>query len=491
MAWFPAFWRRSESRSVSSAPILLSNTLTGKKEIFTPHKAGVATLYSCGPTVYSKAQIGNLRAYMFADTIARVLAQADYRVRRVINITDVGHLVSDADEGEDKMLVGATREGLSAEDVAAKYTNLFMTDLALLGVDTGDIRFPKATEYIPEQIALTVELEKKGYTYRTHDGIYFDTHAFPEYDVFGMHRSLQTKEAALADIGRRITLNKQKRSPADFALWRFSTPNSARLQEWDSPWGRGFPGWHVECSAMARALLGQPVDIHTGGIDHIPVHHTNEIAQSQAAYGTPLARYWMHQAFLTVDGTKVSKSLGNDVYLSDIADRGYHPLSLRYLFLQAHYSSPLSFTWEALAASNEALQRLWRVCRDARALSSEKRQAGEVGRRIIALVRDDLATPQALALLWEALKDDEIPPAQLWDAICVAEELFGLRLINPPATPAPLSIPDDIQSLVTERDAARASQDFARSDELRIHIQNRGYLVEDSPSGTVVTRVRG
>ncbi|MEK7100845.1 MAG: cysteine--tRNA ligase [Patescibacteria group bacterium] len=491
MAWFPVFWRRPDSHTVSSAPILLSNTLTGKKEIFTPHKAGVATLYSCGPTVYSKAQIGNLRAYVFADTLSRMLSQAGYRVRRVINITDVGHLVSDADEGEDKMLVGSAREGLSAEDIALKYTNLFMTDLALLGIDVSDIRFPKATEYIPEQIALTKELENKGHTYRTSDGIYFDTSSFPGYDVFGTHGKHSTKEAAVADIGRRITLNKEKRSPADFALWRFSTPSSARLQEWDSPWGRGFPGWHVECSAMARALLGQPIDIHTGGVDHIPVHHTNEIAQSQAAYGTPLARYWMHQAFLTIDGTKVSKSLGNDVYLADIADRGYHPLALRYFFLQAHYSSSVSFTWDALAASDEALKRLWRLSRDARALSSEKRQANEVSRRIMALVRDDLATPQALALLWETVKDDEIPPAQLWDSICVAEEVFGLRLTNPPAVQAPAPLPEDIQALVIERDAAREVRDFTRSDELRIHIQNRGYLVEDSPSGTVVTKGRG
>jgi cysteinyl-tRNA synthetase len=491
MAWFPVFWRRANSSSASSAPVLLTNTLTGTKEIFTPHKAGVATLYSCGPTVYSKAQIGNLRAYIFADTLARVLSQADYRVRRVINITDVGHLVSDADEGEDKMQVGATREGLSANDIADKYTNLFLTDLILLGVDTGDIRFPRATEYIPEQIALTKELEKKGHTYRTSDGVYFDTASFADYDVFSTHTKRDTKEAAVADIGRRVTLNKEKHSPADFALWRFAAPGSSRLQEWDSPWGRGFPGWHVECSAMARALLGQPVDIHTGGIDHIPVHHTNEIAQSQAAYGTPLARYWMHQAFLTVDGTKVSKSLGNDVYLSDIADRGYHPLSLRYFFLQAHYSTSVSFTWEALAASDEALKRLWRLCRDARALSSEKRSASDAGRRIMALCRDDLGTPQALALLWETLKDDEIPPAQLWDAVCIADEVFGLRLTNPPASSTSAPIPEDIQALVAERDAARVARDFARSDELRIHIQDRGYLVEDSPSGTVVTRVRG
>lgn len=488
MAWFSRL-RRTSSERASTAPVLLTNTLTGTKDIFTPYRAGTATLYSCGPTVYSRAHVGNLRAFIFSDTIARMLEHAGYRVRRVINITDVGHLVADADEGEDKMQVGAKREGLTAEQIAEKYTNLFLTDLALLGVDTQDIRFPKATDYIPEQIAIIELLEKKGLTYRTADGIYFDTGAFAGYGAFG---TLPTnKEAALADLGRRITTNKEKRAPADFALWRFSPRTGTRLQEWQSPWGMGFPGWHIECSAMARALLGQPIDIHTGGVDHIPVHHTNEIAQSEGAFGTPLARVWMHQAFLAVDGAKVSKSLGNDVYLSDIIERGYHPLALRYFFLQAHYKTTISFTWDALAASDEALRRLWRLCRDARALSSEKCVAGEASRAITALVRDDLSTAQALARLWEALKDEEIAPAELWDAVATADALFGLRLTNPPAVPAPAPVPEDIAALVNEREEARAQRDFAHSDQLRIHIQERGYLVEDSPSGPIVTPVRG
>ncbi len=491
MSWFTLFGRRASVATKSSAPILFTNTLTGSKDIFTPYKAGAATLYSCGPTVYSKAQIGNLRAYIFSDTIARVLTQAGYRVRRVINITDVGHLVSDADEGEDKMQVGATREGLSAADIAAKYTKLFVEDLDALNVDTADIRFPKATEYIPEQIALAKLLEEKGYTYTTSDGLYFDTARFAGYGVLGDTTHAHAREVAVADIGRRITLNKEKKHPADFALWRFSTPGSARLQEWQSPWGRGFPGWHIECSAMARALLGQPVDIHTGGIDHIPVHHANEIAQSEVAYGTPLARYWLHQAFLTVDGSKVSKSLGNDIYLSDLIEKGYHPLALRYFYLQAHYRTTISFTWDALAASDEALRRLWRLTREARARSSEQRAPSEISRRIMALLRDDLATPQALALVWEALRDDELTPAQVWDAIVVADEVLGLQLASPPPVKGPEALPEDIEELVQERDRARTARDFARSDALRIHIENRGYLVEDSPSGTVVTRGRG
>lgn len=475
----------------SSAPLLFLNTLTGKKEIFTPYRAGVATLYSCGPTVYSKAQIGNLRAYIFSDSISRVLTQAGYRVRRVINITDVGHLVSDADEGEDKMQVGSKREGLSAEDIASKYGRIFIEDLAKLNIDTSDISFPKATEYIKEQIELIQLLEKKGYTYRTSDGIYFDTGRFPGYGVLDTHAGKHTREAAVADIGRRITANKEKHLPADFALWRFSPAGPARAQEWQSPWGRGFPGWHVECSAMGRSLLGQPIDIHTGGIDHIPVHHTNEIAQSEAAYGTSLARFWMHQAFLTIEGEKVSKSLGNDIYLSDISDRGFHPLALRYFYLQAHYSTAMSFTWDALAASDEALRRLWKLSRDTRALSSERRAPSDASRRIMALLRDDLSTPKALALLWETLRDDELTPAQQWDAVVVADEVLGLGLMNPPAATSPQPLPEDIEEMVQERDQARSNRDFARADQLRIHMENRGYRVDDGPSGTVVTVERG
>ncbi len=489
MFTFRRLFHRPSQATHSNAPILFTNTLSGTKDIFTPRKAGTATLYSCGPTVYSKAQAGNLRAYVFSDLIARVLASAGYHVHRVINITDVGHLVSDADEGEDKMQVGATREGLTAEQIAIKYAKLFVADLDALNINIKDITFPRATDYIPEQIELVQELEKKGFTYRTSDGIYFDTQKFPGYGALGSQKDTQTREAAIADLGRRITANKEKHSPADFALWRFSPRTGKRLQEWKSPWGYGFPGWHAECSAMARTLLGQPIDIHTGGIDHIPVHHTNEIAQSEAAYGIPLARFWMHEAFMTMDGVKISKSLGNDVYLSDITERGMHPLALRYFFMQAHYRTPISFTWDAIQAADEALHRLWKIARDVRASSSEKRAPSDASRRIIALLRDDLATPAALALLWETVRDDELSPAQIWDAIVTADQVLGLELSNPPRAPAPAPLPPEIEELVEERDRARAAKDYARSDELRIHIENRGYRVEDSPSGTVVTPV--
>ncbi len=488
MSWFSGMFRPASRASVSNAPVLFTNTLTGTKEIFTPRKAGLATMYSCGPTVYSKAQIGNLRAYVFSNTITRVLEQAGYRVRPVINITDVGHLVSDADEGEDKMLVGATREGKTASEIADTYTKLFVEDIQKLGIDIKQVQFPRASEYIAEQIEIVQILEQKGFTYKTSDGVYFDTQKFSSYGLLAGTANVQTRDTVVADIGRRITANKEKHHPADFALWRFSKNNSGRLQEWKSPWGTGFPGWHIECSAMARALLGQPIDIHTGGIDHIPVHHTNEMAQSEAAFGLPLARVWMHEAFLTVDGDKVSKSLGNDIYLSDIEAKGYHPLALRYFFLQASYRTTVSFSWEALKASDEALKRLWRHARDIRALSSERRAPSDEARKLISYLRDDLATPQALALLWESLKDDELSGPQLWDLIVTADEVLGLSLAHPPGTAVSEPVPADIQELVRERESARAEQDFGRADELRIHIESRGYRVDDGPSGPIVTR---
>lgn len=491
-------WPFTRAVSPSSAPIFFTNTLSGKKEVFAPLAPGRATMYSCGPTVYSKQHVGNLRPVVFADTIARVLEQAGYRVRRVINITDVGHLVSDADEGEDKMEVGAAREGVSAQAIAERYTKLFMEDIRALGVDTRDILFPRATEYIKEQIALIQTLEQKGFTYRTHDGVYFDTSKFPGYGKLGNIPLQQIKDGSVGSLGERIGFagksrigeNREKRSPADFALWKFSPAGKKRQQEWQSPWGRGFPGWHIECSAMSKALLGVTIDLHTGGIDHIPVHHNNEIAQSEAASGRPLAQYWMHEAFLTIEGRKISKSEGDDIYLSDIVAKGYHPLALRYFFLQAHYRSPLSFSWEALAASDEALRRLWRLAaeikRDAKAVVAPS----ETRDRLLILLRDDLSTPAALALLWEALKDERLSAKAVWGVVEAAEAVFGLSLTEPPSE-APALIPADIQELAREREKARSERDFDAADALRIHIEQRGYHVEDRPEGPVLTKQRG
>jgi len=472
---------RKKTGSKNTSPIFFTNTLSGKKEPFAPLRAGSATIYSCGPTVYNRAHIGNLRSYVFADLIARVLKNAEYRVRRVVNITDVGHLVSDADEGEDKMEKSARESGTSASAIAEEYTKLFMEDISLLNIDTKDILFPRATEYVKEQITLIKILEEKGYTYQIRDGIYFDTAKYPGYGKLG---------GVVKEGVGRINENKEKKNMADFALWKFSSLDEKRQQEWDSPWGGGFPGWHIECSAMSKSLLGETIDIHTGGMDHIPIHHNNEIAQSEAANGKTFARYFLHHAFLTMETEKVSKSLGNVVYLSDLQGRGLHPLSLRYLFLQAHYRSPLSFSWESIEAANEALTRLWRIAGEFKEESKGIGTSSEASDRITTLLRDDLATPAALALLWETLKDDHIQAKAAWGVIEAAEAVLGLSLTNPPfyGRLKDTDMPEEVQQLIRERQEARISGDFKHADELRIHIENRGYAVEDRPKGVVVTR---
>jgi cysteinyl-tRNA synthetase len=494
--WSAVMPKKSSVRSVT--PLFYTNTLSGKKETFIPIKPGFVKMYSCGPTVYSRAHIGNMRAYVFSDLIARSLSANGYHLRRVINITDVGHLVGDGDEGEDKMEVSAKAEGLRAEDITSKYSQQFIEDLKILGIDTNDIQFPRASEYVQEQIKMVQELEKKGYTYRTHDGIYFDTSKFADYGTLGGISDAELKtgdKTTLEDritiaAGRRIAENKEKRQPADFALWKFSPLTGKRQQEWSSPWGIGFPGWHIECSAMIRALLGDVIDIHTGGIDHIAIHHNNEIAQSEGVLGKPFVRYWMHGAFLNIEGEKISKSLKNDTYVPDLASRGINPLALRYFFLQAHYTSPLSFSWEALTASNEALQRLWRLCASISLESKGISTDTPASMRMRTLLNDDLATPQALALLWETVRDEDILPKEKLGVIQVAETVLGLSLLNLPESARQrtlVELPEDIQSLVKDREKARMKLDFEKADTIRGKLQNRGYRVEDGPSGPLLT----
>ncbi len=484
-------------------PIFFTNTLGGKKEKFIPIKPNVATMYSCGFTVYSQAHIGNIRPYVFSDLIARVLKSDGYHVRRVINITDVGHLVSDADEGEDKIEMGAKREGTTAEEIGMRYTNLFMQDLKLVNLDTEEILFPKATQYIPEQIAMIKTLESKGHTYKTSDGIYFDTSTFSDYGKLGGISDEDIKDGTYESVEERVAVagktrlkkfTSDKRNPADFALWKFSpTTGAKRQQEWQSPWGIGFPGWHIECSAMVRALLGETIDIHTGGIDHIPVHHNNEIAQSECVLGHPFVHYWMHVAFLTIEGHKISKSIGNTVYLSDITARGFHPLALRYFFLQAHYSSTISFSWDSISAAHEAGWR--RVGRHRASILIDSKGIAvptDAQKEFTHLLHDDLATPQALAYLWEVIRDEDVLPKEKLGLLQTAEEIFGLSLLNPPETARKRAVdelPHDIQSLVKDREKARLSHDFTKADTIRAKLQNRGYRVEDGPNGPLLTIV--
>lgn len=483
MSWFSKLFGRGAAPASRPVQIFFANTLSGNKEVFVPLRAGVALMYSCGPTVYGPAHVGNLRSYVFSDTIARTLTFAGYRVKRVINITDFGHLVSDGDQGEDKMTKGLKREGLeltleNMRVLAERYTANFIDDLEALNIDTNDITFPRASDYIAEQIALIQTLEQKGFAYATRDGVYFDTARFPHYGKLG------SVDLDAQQEGTRVKQTKEKRNPADFVLWK---PD--RKLGWQSPWGLGFPGWHIECSAMSRALLGTELDIHTGGEDHIKVHHNNEIAQSEAASGRVFVRYWMHNAFLTMDGEKAAKSLGNVVYLNELPPRGIHPLALRYFFLQAHYRSPLSFTWESLTGASAALTRLWKLVREVGEEAKHVTAPSEARTAFLAAMRDDLSTPQALATLWDALKSEEYSPEEKWGLVEDAEAHLGLSLTDPPETgpQVVVEVPEELSTLLVDRQKAREAKDFAKADQIRLEIQNRGYHVEDGPDGPVLT----
>lgn len=465
-----------KEKPTPSIRVYFTNTLTGKKDLFTPIRAGKVLMYSCGPTVYGAQHIGNLRAALFADVIVRVLQESGYAVHRVNNITDVGHLVGDGDDGEDKMAVGAKKEHTTPEEIARRYTELYLSDIAKLNIPVQDISFPRASDYIAEQIKMVETLEQKGFTYTTKEGVYFDTKKYPDYGKLG-----GVAEVKLMG-GARIKLDEGKRSLHDFLLWRAARPGD--LQQWDAPWGRGNPGWHIECSAMIRALLGTEIDIHTGGMDHIPVHHNNEIAQSECANGRVLARFWLHEALITIDGEKIAKSLGNVVLLSDIEERGYSPLALRYLYLQASFRTPISFTWDALAAADSALHSLSELARNVEAEAEGERKSSMLSREFLAIVRDDLALPQGLAYLWEHVRDVDLPAEERLSLIDTADRVLGLSLLEKRTE----DVPENIQALIDERGKAKSEKDYARADELRMHIESSGYAVEDRPDGTVVTR---
>lgn len=448
----------------------LYNTATRRIEDFRPVRGKTVRLYTCGPTVYDYAHIGNLRSFIFSDVLRRVLESCGFRVRAVMNITDVGHLVADGDTGEEKIELAARREGKSAWEVAQWYTDAFVRDIKKLNIKKPSV-MPRATAHIKEQIALVRELEKKGFTYRVTDGIYFDTAKLPTYGALAGQK-LEEKEP-----GARVEVNPEKRNPWDFALWKFSPKDRKREMEWDSPWGVGFPGWHVECSAMSRKYLGQPFDIHTGGVDHIPVHHTNEIAQSEVAYGAPLARWWMHGEFLLVDDRRMGKSEGNLITLHEIERRGFDPLAYRYFVLGAHYRSKLNFTWEALAAAAHALSGLRDTVRD---WARPRIGCAEFEERFRQAVGDDLNTPQALAVLWELVKSD-YPTHAKAASLLLFDRVLGFGLDRYVAKT--LRVPRTVRALVASREAARQAKDFIRADELRKQIEHAGFLVEDTAEG--------
>ncbi|MBI2046130.1 MAG: cysteine--tRNA ligase [Parcubacteria group bacterium] len=460
--------------------ISLYNTLYRKKESFAPIIEHAVSMYHCGPTVYNYAHIGNLRAYVFADILRRMFEYEGYAVHQVVNITDVGHLTSDQDAGEDKIEAGARREGKTAREIAKFYTDAFLADIDALNIKRAD-KYPKATEHIPEQIALIQKLETGGHTYRTSDGIYFDTSTFPAYGKLAQLDIEGLKE------GARIEKNPEKRNAADFALWKFSPKDGAkREQEWESPWGLGFPGWHIECSAMSMKYLGETFDIHTGGIDHIPVHHTNEIAQSESATGKPFVHYWMHSGFVNISGGKMAKSEENFIRLKTLVEKGFSPLSYRYWLLTAHYSKMITFSEEAVRGAQTALGKLYT------AIASYK-NGGSINasyqKKFVGTVTEDLNTPQAIALVWELVKDDSVSPADKKATLVDFDRVLGLDLENAKEHTAAEPIPDEIQKLTEERESARASGDFARADEIRKKIADLGYEINDTPTGPSIKKI--
>ena len=452
-----------------SSEIQLYDTYERKKRLFVPLEIGKIKMYTCGPTVYDYPHIGNLRAYIFADTLRRVFEFNDYKVRQVMNITDVGHLTSDADAGDDKMELNAIKQKRSALELADFYADIFKQNFKDLNIQQPNI-WCKATDHIAEQITLIKRLEDAGYIYLTSDGVYFDTSKVKNYGYLA-RLNLKGNRA-----GARVKLSDEKRNPTDFALWKFSPKDQKRQMEWDSPWGVGFPGWHIECSAMAMKYLGETIDVHTGGIDHIPVHHTNEIAQSETATGKQFARYWMHVAFLTVDGGKMSKSLGNFFTIQDIVDKGYDPLSFRYLLLTAKYSAGLNFTWNSLSGAQKALSSLreriaeWE---DANVDPDESLLAEFKG-----YVNDDLNTPQAIALVWKIV-GLPISPAIKRATFFEFDKVLGLGLTNIKED----DIPEEIKILIAKREALRKNKKWEEADKIRIELESQGYKIKDTKEG--------
>ncbi len=459
--------------------LVLYNTRTRRKERFEPLEPGHARVYSCGPTVYSPQHIGNLRPYLFADLLKRALLAEGLRVTHVINVTDVGHLTDDADAGEDKMEAAARRTGRRAEEIAAEYTGQWLRDRRLTNCLDPEV-LCKATDHIPEQIAMVESLEEKGYTYRLADGIYFDTSKFPRYAEFA-GLDLQGQMG-----GHRIGDVEGKRHPADFALWKFAAPGERRQQEWDSPWGRGFPGWHLECSAMSTKYLGERFDIHTGGVDHVKVHHTNEIAQSECALDVhPWVQVWMHEEFIDFRGQKMSKSKGNVYLLDDLVAQGHPPLAFRYFFLQAHYRKQQTFTDEAMEAAATGYRRLLGqslAVKDAEGEADAARLA-PWRERFRAAVRDDLNAPRALAVATEVAGEGGLSAAERRTLLAEFDAWLALDLLSAERPGAAAESDPRIDGLVAEREAARRARDWAEADRIRDLLAEEGIVIEDSPEG--------
>jgi cysteinyl-tRNA synthetase len=450
-------------------PIRLYNTLGRSKQEFKPLQPGQVSIYTCGPTVYRYAHVGNLRTYLFADLLVRVLEYNGYRVRQVKNITDVGHLTDDhLDRGEDKMLLSARLEKKSPAEIAAYYTQAFLDDETRLGIRPAAV-FPRATEYVPRMVELVAKLVDGGHAYESDGNVYFDIASFPAYGRL----SGNTTEKLLA--GTKGEPDPRKRSPLDFSLWK---SGQNRLQVWDSPWGPGFPGWHIECSAMSMALLGERFDIHTGGADNVFPHHEAEIAQSEGITGHRVVNQWIHGQLLFLSGTRMAKSAGNFFRITELEEQGHDPLAFRYLALQAKYRAPLNFSPDGLAGAGRALAQLRERVAEWRAGPDGPR--GEFGDRFLAAINDDLDLPAAMALVSELVRSDLAPGAKAallvdWDRV------LGLDLAR--GVPESGELPPGAAELLAQREKARAAKDFATSDRLRKDLAERGVQVTDTPAG--------
>lgn len=463
------------------------NTETGKVELFVPLKQPTVTMYSCGPTVYDYAHIGNLRQYVTADILKRTLIKSGYMVQQTINFTDFGHLSDDADEGEDKMLKGLKREGLpltraGMRELADKYIKTFVDDFEELRI-MPPTTWARASDYIKKQTSLVRTLDDKGYVYETSDGAYFDVEKFPRYGRLG-NINIEKLQS-----GARVQVNSEKHHPVDFAVWKKSELG------WPSRFGTGFPGWHIECSAMALATLGKQIDIHTGGIDHVHIHHNAEIAQSEAATGKQFVKYWIHGAFLTIDNTKISKSLGNTITVRHLRDRGFSGEDYRYWLLTAHYRSPINFSWEALKAAKQALYRLKRH------MYEEFKQRSTIPdeaymERFEACLANDLDTPGAIAILWEMIKDPKLEEKIKCGTLMAMDEVLDIGLSEDVHEGKRLlgvvgqeELPEELQDLIHKREAARIARNWAEADFLREAIARKGYSIEDSPQGPKLTKI--
>ncbi|HSX43293.1 MAG TPA: cysteine--tRNA ligase [Candidatus Saccharimonadales bacterium] len=460
----------------------LYNTLTRKTEPLAPLNPPEVTVYTCGPTVYDYAHIGHWFTYIRWDTLIRALKVSELQPNWVMNITDVGHLVSDADEGEDKLEKGARREGKTAWEVAEFYTADFLREMELLHI-SHPTHLTKATDHIAEQIELVQKLEEKGFTYTISDGVYYDTSKFPRYADFAK-LDLEEQQA-----GARVQYNREKRNPTDFALWKFSPKGQQRDMEWDSPWGTGFPGWHIECSAMSMKYLGETLDIHTGGIDHIPVHHTNEIAQSEAVTGKPFANMWLHSNHVLIEGEKISKSLGNGIRLQDITAKGISLEAFRLHVLESHYRSQSKFSWDSLQAAQNRLNDIY-AWADLRYQTSAPEMTDELDllfkstrEEVLAALQDDLNTPVALAALGKLMNymsNIPIPGVEgkyTDGTLQLMEDVFGLTLANRP------DITPEQKDQIQERELARKNQNWTKSDELRDQLLVQGLGLRDKPYG--------